>query len=270
MKLVTYALSILVFMLTGPIALLAEPPTSFPPVTCAGSYAKHLQGVCTDDKDALFWSFTTQLVKTDRQGVVQKQVDVANHHGDLCHHAGKLFVAVNLGQFNKPEGQADSWVYVYDAADLSFLGKHAVPDVVHGAGGIVIVDGKFFVVGGLPEGVQENYVYEYGPDYKLVKKHVLASGYTLMGIQTATFADGHWWFGCYGEPQILLKADREFKTIERFEFDCSLGIFPIANNRFLVATGVRTPDKGYSGRLETFAVDEQRGLARVDQAPAAK
>ena len=33
-------------------------------VQCEGTYKHHLQGVCTDEK-AIFWSFTTTLVKTD-------------------------------------------------------------------------------------------------------------------------------------------------------------------------------------------------------------
>ena len=69
--------------------------TDFQLVTCEGMYPPHLQGVCADEKDAIFWSFTTKLVKTDRSGKVVKQVDVANHHGDLCFHQGKVFAALS-------------------------------------------------------------------------------------------------------------------------------------------------------------------------------
>lgn len=60
------------------------------PVTCEGTFPHHLQGVCTDQQDSIYWSFTTKLVKTDRSGKIVKQVDVANHHGDLCFHQGKV------------------------------------------------------------------------------------------------------------------------------------------------------------------------------------
>ncbi|MCB1085407.1 MAG: hypothetical protein KDM63_00055 [Verrucomicrobiae bacterium] len=70
---------------------------------------------------------------------------MADHHGDLCFHGGKIFVAVNLGKFNDPKGNADSWVYVYDAANLKELAKHPVPEVFHGAGGMDARDGHFFV-----------------------------------------------------------------------------------------------------------------------------
>lgn len=102
---------------------------------CEGTYPHHLQGICTNDEDAIYWSFTTALVKTDRQGKVLKKVPVASHHGDLCFHDGKVHVAVNLGKFNGPRGNADSRVHVYDADDLSLLKRHKTQQVFHGAGG---------------------------------------------------------------------------------------------------------------------------------------
>jgi hypothetical protein len=240
----------------SPAATAAE----FGPVSCEGAYPHHLQGVCIDGRDSFYWSFTTKLVKTDRTGKVMKQVDVASHHGDLCFHDGKVYVAVNLGKFNDPKGKADSWIYVYDAADLSLLAKHKTPEVFHGAGGIAYHDGRFLVVGGLPDGVKENYVYEYDGDFKFAKKHILSSGHTQLGIQTAAFAEDHWWFGCYGKPSILLKADAALKTVERFEFDCSLGIVPVGEGKFLVARGAFTKDKGHTGRLVLAETDKERGL----------
>lgn len=172
-------------------------------VLCEGTYQHHLQGICTDEK-SIFWSFTTTLVKTDMEGTVLKQMPVANHHGDLCCHDGKLYVAVNLGKFNDPEGNAHSWVYVYDAESLKELARHETQEVFHGAGGIGCRDDKFFIVGGLPHGVEANYVYEYDGEFKFLRKHTVKSGHTHLGIQTATFAHDRWWFGCYGNPKIML------------------------------------------------------------------
>jgi len=174
-------------------------------VLCEGTYQHHLQGVCTDEK-AIYWSFTTTLVKTDMEGALLKKIPVANHHGDLCFHEGKLYVAVNLGEFNDAEGNADSWVYVYDAESLKELARHETQEVFHGAGGIGYRDGRFFVVGGLPDAVEENYVYEYDGKFKFLEKHVIKSGHTHLGIQTATFVHDRWWFGCYGDPKHPLDA----------------------------------------------------------------
>lgn len=45
------------------------------------------------------------------------------------------------------KGNADSWVYVYNANDLSFIAKYETQEVFHGAGGIGVRNGNFFVVG---------------------------------------------------------------------------------------------------------------------------
>jgi hypothetical protein len=235
----------------------------FKAAECEGTYPHHLQGICVDE-ESIYWSFTTTLVKTDLEGHLQKRVPVANHHGDLCHRDGRLYVAVNLGKFNDPQGNADSWVYVYDADTLEEIARHETQQVFHGAGGIGFRDGHFFVVGGLPEGVQENYVYEYDGDFAFVKKHVIASGHTHLGIQTATFAHDRWWFGCYGSPQILLVTDADFKMQGRYEFDCSLGIEGIAGGRLLAASGRCRKPEGCDGRVRIVVPDEQSGLKTAD------
>lgn len=238
------------------------PAAEFKNVTCEGFYPRHLQGICVGD-DAIYWSFTTVLVKTDRDGKLISKVPVANHHGDLCYQDGKLYVAVNLGKFNHPQGNADSWVYVYDASDLSMLAKHETQEAFHGAGGIGFRDGHFFVVGGLPTGVQENYVYEYDADFAFIKKHTIASGHTLLGIQTATFAEGRWWFGCYGDPKILLVTDAHFELQGRYEFDCSLGIVGLSDGRFLAASGRCVKEKGCTGNVRLVVPDEKSGFRFV-------
>jgi len=228
-------------------------------VACEGTYKQHLQGVCSD-KDAIYWCFTTTLVKTDMKGSVLKKVPVANHHGDLCCHDGKLYVAVNLGKFNDPEGNADSWVYVYDAESLKELARHKTQQVFHGAGGIGYRDGHFFVVGGLPDGVEENYVYEYDGEFKFLKKHIIKSGHTHLGIQTATFAHDRWWFGCYGDPKIMLVTEADFQMKGRHEIDCSLGIEGFSGGRLLVGSGRCEKDDGCTGIVQTAFPDEQAGF----------
>ncbi len=250
------------FQTKTPLILGAATQLPYRPATCEGTYQHHLQGVCVDD-ESIYWSFTTTLVKTDLNGKLLTKVPVANHHGDLCHHDGKLYVAVNLGEFNNPQGKADSWVYVYDAENLDEIARHAVQEVFHGAGGIGIRNGNFYVVGGLPEGVEENYVYEYDSEFRFVKKHVIKSGHTHLGIQTATFAHDRWWFGCYGNPSTLLVTDPDFQLLGRYAFDCSLGIERLPHGRLLFASGPCTPDAGCSGHVHLAVPDETRGLREV-------
>lgn len=237
----------------------------FRSVSCEGAYRGHLQGVCTNDRDAIYWSFTDVLVKSDLDGKVIKKIPVASHHGDLCHVNGKVYVAVNLGQFNQPAGKANSWVYVYDGDTLAELARHETQEVVHGAGGMAWHDGRFMLVGGLPPGTDENYVYEYDENFAFQKRHILASGYTLMGIQTAAFAEGAWWFGCYGRPQVLLKADENFQVVGTWQFDCSLGVVGLADGRFLIAAGGKEAGKGHTGRVAVALPDADKGFRLTER-----
>lgn len=231
----------------------------FVAVECDGSYRHHLQGVCADEA-AIYWSFTTTLVKTDLAGKVLAQIPVANHHGDLCQVAGKLYVAVNLGKFNRPAGEADSWIYVYDASTLNELARYEVPELVHGAGGMGYHAGKFIVVGGLPEGTEENYLYEYDEALRFQTRHVLPSGWTRLGIQTAAHHDGHWWFGCYGND--LLITDEAFQLVGQHKYDCSLGIESLPDGRLLSAGGKCDGEQGCRGWVKVLAVDEIRASPR--------
>ena len=228
-------------------------------VTCEGTYPHHLQGVCADAA-SVYWSFTTTLVKTDHDGKVLKKIPVANHHGDLCFRDGKIYVAVNLGKFNDPAGNADSWVYVYDAESLKEIARHETQEVFHGAGGIGHRDGHFYVVGGLPDSVEDNYVYEYDNEFQFVKKHVVASGHTHLGIQSATFAHNRWWFGCYGSPAVTLVTDADFQMKGRHELNCSLGIEGLADGRLLVASGHCDKENGCSGKILSAQPSEAEGF----------
>lgn len=240
-----------------------EPPPKLQinaPIVCEGRYPVHLQGVCMDDRQAIYWSWTNAIVKTDLKGKLLKKVDAPSHQGDLCHHDGRIYVAVNLGQFNEPAGKADSWIYVYDCQSLNLLARHPVPQAVHGAGGMAYHDGRFLVVGGLPEGVNENYLYEYDERFQFIARHVLAGGHTQMGIQTAAFASGSWWLGCYGQPKILLRADRDFKLTGKWEFDASVGILGLPDGRFLIAKSPGKKGVGHTGSLHLARPDENAGL----------
>ncbi|MBA4016105.1 MAG: hypothetical protein C0483_02845 [Pirellula sp.] len=244
------------------VSLRAADILPFQDVACPGVYKQHLQGACRDDAGRLYWCFTSQLVKTDSAGKIEREVPVDDHHGDLCYHDGKIFVAVNLGKFNRPAGEAVSLVYIYDADDLQLLAKHPVEELVHGAGGMAQRDGRFYLVGGLPPGAAENYVYEYEfrDTFRFVRRHTLGGGYTLMGIQTANFADDRWWFGCYGDPKTLLTAAADFSDVRRFEQDASLGLVPLGAGKFLVARGTSKKGVGYTARLIPAIGSIEQGL----------
>lgn len=196
-----------------------------PTIEFDGQHRGHLQGIATDG-NAIFWSHTVQLVRTTRTGRETHRIDVKSHHGDLTFHDGKIYVAVELGQFNQPAGKTDSWIYIYAAEDLRFISRHRVTEPVHGCGGIAFGGGRFIVVGGLPGDHQQNYAFEYDTNLRFKKKHVLPSGQTRLGIQTAAYFDDHWWFGCYGSPKNpgLLKANKDLQLVGTSKVDFSYGI----------------------------------------------
>lgn len=200
-------------------------------IECDGSYGGHLQGIASDG-NSIFWSHTVQLVKSDLAGKIQYEIDVASHHGDLTIHDGKVYVAVELAQFNRPPGESDPWVYIYNTDTLKFLKKHRLPELVHGAGGIAYNNGKFIVVGGLPATHEQNYAFEYDAEFNFVNRHVLFSGQTRLGIQTVHFMNEHWWFGCYGSPNNpgLLKADVNFRLVGQSPTNYSYGIARLDND----------------------------------------
>lgn len=222
-------------------------------IRCPGEYGGHLQGIATDDDWNVYWSFTVELVKTTNRGRLLRSVQVPNHHGDLTVADGKVYVAVNLGKFNQEPGQADSWIYVYDAGDLELIAKHPVQEVVHGAGGIGFRGGSFYVVGGLPPGYTENYVYEYDGEFKFLKRHAVSSGYTRMGIQTACFFADSWWFGCYESSKGLLEVTTDFKMVDRHDPNYSVGIAPWTNGACL--RGVSERSDGRSKWVGKAVVD---------------
>ncbi len=227
-------------------------------ISCEGIYSQHLQGFCFDKTGAIYWSFTTTLVKTNSRGQVLSKLSVGDHHGDLCHRNGKLYVAVNFGAFNDREGKADSWVYVYKASTLAFITKHKTPELIYGAGGMAFHDGKFIVVGGLPKSMQANYLYQYDKSFKHLKTHVLKTGYTWMGIQSAAFIDGHWWFGCNGNR--LLKTTRKFHLVGTYNIEAGMGIAGGTRQAYWIARGTTTKGKGCTGRIVPATADKTRGL----------
>lgn len=249
-----------VALIIAPLTAMTEPIPKKSQIRCQGSYQGHLQGVVADD-EAIYWSFTQELVKTDLDGRLILKIPVANHHGDLCLKDNKLYVAVNLGKFNDANGNADSWVYVYDKTDLTELARHAVPQAEYGAGGIEARAGNFYIVGGLPTGIEENYVYEYDENFQFLRRHTLDSGYTRLGIQTAFFHNGRWYFGCYGKPQpILLIADQNLKFIGRHAFNAAVGIEDAGEGLFYIGATWRQQSGKYTGLLRFARLDEEKGM----------
>ena len=213
-------------------------------ITCEGDYGGHLQGVATDG-ESIYWSFTVAVVKTDLSGKVLVAREAPSHQGDLCFKDGKVYVAVNLGSFNT-ENRGRSQVTAYRADTLEPVQTWNLPDMPHGAGGMTWVGQRFYVVGGLPITHERNYVYEYTPEFRLVRRHVLETGFTWMGIQTAAHEDGRLLFGIYGSPGNptgVLSCPEDLSSFVRHKGQGSLGIVKLDGAYYLGVTF-----KGEGGR----------------------
>ena len=116
----------------------------------------------------------------------------------------------------------------------------------------------------MPDGVDENYVYEYDSDFKFLKKHIIKSGHTHLGIQTETFAHDRWRFDCYGDPKVMLVTDADFQMKDRYKIDCSLGVEGLSGGRLMVGSGRCENGKGCLGIVQTAFPDEEVGFKIVE------
>jgi hypothetical protein len=132
-------------------------------------------------------------------------------------------------------------------------------------------DGHFFIVGGLPADGTENYVYEYDAKFTFLRRHVLDSGYTLMGIQTVEYANGAWWFGCYGKPPVLLRADDNFKMTGKWETNAAVGMAALPDGSILLAENKADKDKKNTARVRLARTDAEKGMVlKVSASPASR
>ena len=190
---------------------------------CEKLYPMHLQGVDCDE-NIIYWSFSDLLVKTDWQGKELAAVKVPYHHGDLCLKNGKLYVAVNFGKFNNPNGMAKNFIYEYDAATLKYITRYAVDEVKHGAGAIAPTDNGFIVGGGLPldpANYHANLLYEYDKNFKFVRR-IEAAPWSLEGIQVIQNMPDGWLLA--GHRNRILVYDKNFKFISDEGFNATHGI----------------------------------------------
>ena len=238
------------------LAVACPPAGRAQEIACAGEYGGHLQGVATDGT-SLFWSFTVEVVRTDLAGAVLATTGaVPSHHGDLCVADGVVYVAVNLGRFNQMDA-GRSEVRAYEARTLRPCGRWPLPEMRHGAGGMTAAGGRFYVVGGLPATVETNFVYAYDAGFRFVRRHDLATGFTLMGIQTAAFEDGRFLFGIYGEdgnPGGLLECPADLSSVTRRLGPGDVGLLKLGGDWWTARTprGARGGHRGVLSRRAGF------------------
>ena len=214
-------------------------------IDCPGVYPGHLQGIATDGK-SIYWSFSDCVVRSDLAGRLLAKAKIPFHGGDPCWYAGRLYVPVGE-YFNAeaPKGKtAKNRVFVFDA-DLRIMKKYRLPDFKYGAGGMAAHKGRFFIVGGRPEGMPGNTVYEYSPRFKLLRRHQLDFN-SEAGIQTIVRAFGKWYFGCYGTEGWAVVANDGFEIAGRVKPPLNVGMIPLAKEDLVLVGEVKWKDKEHS------------------------
>lgn len=236
-------------------------------IVCPGEYRGHLQGIAVGGK-SIYWGFSHDLVRTGFDGRILAKRAVPYHSGDPCWHEGRLYVPVCLSGFNrklKAGAVSKNYVYIFDA-DLKLLDKRHIPEVEFGAGGIAVRNGRFFVVGGRPDGLPGNTIYEYDADFKLLARHE-ANFDSAKGIQTVNYASGKWYFGCYGTRGLTVETDEEFRVTRRLRPGGSIGLAILPGGKVLVGELVKVGSHkrgGAAARVVRFSEVQPKEI------PAAK
>ncbi|OGV66550.1 MAG: hypothetical protein A3K19_23845 [Lentisphaerae bacterium RIFOXYB12_FULL_65_16] len=255
--------------LTAGVILAQElPPAEI--VSGDAKYAGHLQGICCDE-DAVYWSFTAVILKTDYAGKTLLEVPISAHAGDICMHDGKIYIAQALsGKADIEKTGGKSWVVVMDTS-LNEVKRYAIPDTPH-PDGITFLDGSFYIgedkYGKDPHPI--NVVNQYDANFTLQKTHTFEIGTTQYGVQTMGTALGHLWMGFYMNPRKhgIVRFDKNMTFVEGFPSpNVSVGIcaaparFSGAKPRFLVGENISVETEAktrlFAGRIRFYEFDDQ-------------
>ena len=213
-------------------------------IQCEGNWSGHLQGFAFDGRDKLYWVFNQHLVQTDLKGkllnatMLKREPGFKNHGGDPCFANGLIYVPYCGSGFNAELNGNPSYnfVQVYDEKDLSLVKSYSIPEVIYGAGAIAFADGNFFVAGGRPANMPGNTVYEYSPEFKLLKTHQLEFN-SHLGIQSMAFDGKNFWFGCYSVRHgSAFRTGRDFKVNGYYNFSGAYGMIPLDGRKILLAS----------------------------------
>ena len=199
------------------------------------SGAYHLQGVACDG-EAIYWSFSTSLVKTDLTGTNKlAEVEVPMHSGDLCVHRGKVYVATDEGMFVR-ETNLKQEIRVYDANTLQRVKIYNIDAdcTSHGfhVSAIEYANNRFWLAMGRNEDSTDtkNYVMEYTPSFELVATHELATGNTQYGLQTIAYHDGKFYVGTYSGANVPASAficDSDFQGFVNSTIPAAEGVMSV-------------------------------------------
>ena len=219
-------------------------------VACSGVYFAHLQGVAMNENNEYFWSYTTELVKTDADGEVLAYTKVGNHHGDLACYDGKLYCAVSeWSDYSIGADEGSAKVMVYSQDDLELLGEYSI-DEANGIDGITVTPRGFLVAAEPIPAHQsvENYLLEYDRDFNLIAKHPITTPPTSFGAQAITNTADGYIITYYGNQILLL--NRDFEVVTRYKGDAAIGVIADEDRGFAKAWHVTEGNHNWTSALK--------------------
>lgn len=238
------------------------------PVTCEGVYPQHLQDLYRDADGSLYWSFTNRLIKTDSKGNFLCGIAVPGHHGGLTIRDGLLYVAVcYITDWSK--GADYSEIFVYRPENLEFVKKYPFPDA-KGIDGIEKTPDGFAIAPDTDDpDAEENWVYEYTPEFKLIAKHAIHTGPTYTGVQSIKATENGYLLACY-DYRLALVA-REFKLIKLYEYDASCGFLVEDADTILAARHFDVIQwEQYRARLQKVNLDALKEVSPLEAKASAE
>lgn len=193
-----------------------------------GEYQYHLQDVWREG-DYLYWTHTSQIVKTDLSGKIVAKADVGDHHAGVEVRDGKVYVAVCVYQAKtgrKALPSSRMIVRVFDAGTLMQLEEH-VTDINDRSGSLAILDDGTFLVGCLrPPDITKTQVrfHHLDKDFKLIKSYVLDNVPVKLGIETIKRRGEFYYLSMYLDGGLCLKLDKDFREVARYRLNGTYGL----------------------------------------------
>jgi len=232
-------------------------PVAFDSVRCDGVWSDRLRGLAVDPRGSIYWSFGSDLVRSDERGHVLAAARGLGGVGDLCFRNGRvLAIASGMGEV----------LLELDGATLEIVARHELkladgggPGVLAGIGwvGSVLFVGRQPLRDGLPA------IHLLDPSLTPVRSW--ARGDLPVRGAAFAFAEGRLWVGRgeaaadAGGVEVL---DMDGAAVHRGALGAGAGLAALPAGRFLVGRS-EARGAGWVGAAQLAIPAPDGGLAFV-------
>ena len=195
------------------------------------TWCGHVQGMCVSS-NAMYFSYHTQILKTDWYGRTLATVDTEPHGGDICIWNGRLYTGDVYRA--KVEGEKNhARISVYDAETLALVGHYPIGGWSGAADGITCLDGVIYL--GMGRASPPGNKCWYGKfDAKTLKPigkpFIVDHGYDSTHGSQNLATDGTYFYSAHycedesANTPCFIVMDRDFNVVGRHVFGWRQGI----------------------------------------------